>query len=81
MRIPPKPSADDLAFVSQLGVDHVYTWLEDHQTSFDYLVELKSRLNDQGLTLFNAANLRLSKSDKIHLALPGRDEVIADFKT
>ena len=80
MRIPPNPSGDDLAFVSQLGVDHVYTWLEDHQTSFDYLVELKSRLNDQGLTLFNAANLRLSKSDRIHLALPGRDEVIADFK-
>jgi len=80
MHISPDPSRDELTFVRQLGVGHVYTWLEDHHTSYDYLVDLKSRLNDQGLTLFNAANLRLSKSDKIHLALPGRDEVIADFK-
>ena len=71
MRIPPKPSGDDLAFVSQLGVDHVYTWLQAHQTSYDYLAHLKSRLDEQGLTLFNAANLLLSKSDIIHLALPG----------
>ncbi len=80
IRIPPDPSAKDLAFVRQLGVDHVNTWLGDHQTSYECLVDLKGRLNDQGLILFNAGNLRLGKSDRIHLALPGRDQVIADFK-
>jgi mannonate dehydratase len=32
------------------------------------------------LTLYNAGNYHIAKSDKIHLALPGRDEVIAQFQ-
>jgi mannonate dehydratase len=80
MFIEPDPSDDDLLFARQLDMDCVYTWLEDSQCTLDYLVRLRKRVEAHGLQLFNAGNMSVAKSDKIHLALPGRDEVIAKFQ-
>jgi mannonate dehydratase len=70
-----------LLFAKQLGLDYVYTWVEAHQRGYDFLANLRQRVAEAGLTLYNAGNYDVAKSDKIHLALPGRDEVIAEFKT
>ncbi len=80
MFISPDPQDDELLFARQLGVDCVYTWLEDHQTSFEYLDGLRRKVEAAGLVLYNAGNMSVAKSDQIHLALPGRDERIAEFQ-
>ena len=76
----PDPGADDLLFARQLGVDCVYTWVGGEQRNYQYLNSLRQRVEDAGLTLYNVGNFEVAKSDKIHLALPGRDEMIAMFQ-
>jgi mannonate dehydratase len=74
------PSAVDLLFARQLGVDCVYTWVREGQNNYAFLDSLRQRVEDEGLTLYNVGFMGVAKSDKIHLALPGRDEVIAQFQ-
>jgi mannonate dehydratase len=80
MLIDPEPSADQLRFAKQLGLNYVYTWVNQHQRDYDFIHNLYQTVKDAGLTLYNAGNFDVAKSDKIHLALPGRDAVIEEFK-
>ncbi len=80
MAISPEPSDDQLLFAKQLDMDCVYTWVGDHQRNYHFLSNLKKRMDDAGLNLYNVGNFSVGKCDKIHLALPGRDEKIAEFK-
>lgn len=80
MFIESDPSADELRFAHQLGVDCVYTWVKPEQRSYEYLARLRERVEAHGLRLYNVGNIALGKNDKIHLALPGRDRAIADFQ-
>jgi mannonate dehydratase len=79
MFVDPDPAEDELLFARQLGMDCVYTWLNDDQCTYAYLAELRQRIEAAGLCLYNAGNIRLGKSDQIHLALPRRDEMIEQF--
>ena len=81
MFIEPDPSDDELLFARQLGVDCVYTWVKTQQRNYEYLARLRERVESYGLRLYNAGNIAVAKNDKIHLALPGRDQAIADFQT
>ena len=81
MFVEPEPSDDELMFARQLGVDCVYTWVGANQRGYDYLLSLRNRVESFGLRLYNVGNFDVAKSDRIHLALPGRDEVIEEFMT
>ncbi len=80
MFISPDPKNDELLFARQLGMDCVYTWVEDHQRSPAYLRQLRQRCTDAGLELYNVGSMTVGKSDQIHLGLAGRDEKIEEFK-
>jgi mannonate dehydratase len=80
MYIDPAPDDTQLLFASQLGLQCVYTWVRPEQRSYEYLNGLRQKVESFGLRLYNAGNLDVAKSDKIHLALPGRDETIEQFK-
>jgi mannonate dehydratase len=80
MHINPAPDDDQLRFASQLGLQCVYAWVNPDQTSVDYLTALRRKVESFGLTLYNVGSMEVGKSDKIHLALPGRDETIEKFK-
>ncbi len=80
LHISADPSPDELLFAQQLGVDCVYTWVKPEQRDYDYLVDLRRRVEDAGLILWNVGSYDIAKSDKIHLALPGRDKVITQFQ-
>lgn len=80
MRIAPEGDPDELAFARQLGMDCAYTWVGDHQRDLAHLRELRHKVEDAGLCLYNVGNMTVAKADRIHLALPGRDDVIADFQ-
>lgn len=77
--INPDPDPDELLFLRQLGLDYCYTWVSDEQSNYEYLARLNERVSKAGLTLYNAGNMNVGKSPKIHLGLPGRDEDIEQF--
>jgi len=74
-----RPTVDDaeLRFASQLGISCVYTWVQPDQRGFESLAQIKDKVESYGLELYMAGSYDLGKSDKIHLALPGRDDDIA----
>lgn len=80
VQINPNPSDAELLFVRQLGAECVYTWVNREQANTPYLTALRRRVEQAGLTLYNVGFMDVAKSDKIHLALPGRDEIIEQFK-
>ncbi|MEA3406820.1 MAG: mannonate dehydratase [Chloroflexota bacterium] len=80
MHISPEAKPDELAFARQLGCDCVYAWVGAHQRDADFLSNLREKVEEVGLTLYNVGNMDVGKSDRIHLALPGRDEDIAAFQ-
>ena len=71
---------EDLLFVRQLGVRYVYTWIAEEQISSQFIGELKKRVADAGLGLYNVGNMDVGKSYEIHLALKGRDRRIEQFQ-
>jgi len=80
MAIRPDAQDEELQFASQLGVPCVYTWVRPEQRSYGDLSRLRERVESYGLELYMAGSYDLGKSDKIHLALPGRDEDIAKLQ-
>ncbi len=50
------PTPDELLFARQLGVECVYTWVEPEQRSVNYLTDLRRRVEDAGLILWNAGS-------------------------
>jgi len=70
----------ELAFARQLGVECAYVWVKPEELGLPFLRELRHKVEDAGLELYMVGCMALGKSDKIHLALPGRDKVIADFQ-
>jgi len=80
VHIAPEADPDQLKFVYQLGAECVYTWVRAEQRNVAFLPELRHKVEDAGLRLYMVGNMTVGKSDKIHLALPGRDEAIDDFQ-
>ena len=52
MSIRPDPSDEELLFVKQLGVTHVYSWVGGDQREFAFLANLRPEVEDAGLTLW-----------------------------
>jgi len=80
MAIRPDIDDEELQFAAQLGVPCVYTWVRREQRNYEALARLRERVEAAGLELYMAGSMEVGKSDKIHLALPGRDEAIAQFQ-
>jgi mannonate dehydratase len=80
IHIPAEPTDEELTFIQQLGVDHVYAWVSEEQSTVAALTALRERVSSFGLTLFNVGCFELGKSPNIHLATPQRDQDIERFK-
>jgi len=80
MMISPDASEEELTYARQLGVPCVYTWVRDDQRDVASLTALKQRVEDMGLCLSMVGNITVAKNAAIHLALPERDAVIAEYQ-
>jgi mannonate dehydratase len=80
MAIRPKADDEELQFAAQLGVPCIYTWVKPEQRTVAYLTQLRRKVESYGLELYMTGSYDLGKSDKIHLALPGRDDDIAQLQ-
>jgi mannonate dehydratase len=74
-----RPSDEELLFVRQLGVEYVYAYVGADNSDVQSLTDLRLRVADAGITLFDVAYPALIRAEEIHLALPGRDEAIDKF--
>lgn len=70
---------EQLLFIKQMGVEYVYVIFKDEHTNYESVARFMERLDKFGLKVTDAGNIHLYKNDKIHLALPGRDEAIKAY--
>ena len=70
---------EQLLFIKQMGVKYVYVIFKDEHTDYDSVMRFTERLRKFDLTVTDAGNVGLYKSDKIHLGLEGRDKAIEDY--
>lgn len=70
---------EQLLFAKQMGVKYVYVIFKDADSNYDGVMRMVERCSKYGLTITDAGNVELYKSDKIHLGLPGRDEAIEAY--
>ena len=76
----PEATESELAFARQLGAQACYIWVRPEQRNYEFLRDLRAKVEDAGLELYMVGNMDLGKSPRIHLALPGRDEDIAAYQ-
>jgi mannonate dehydratase len=76
------PSADELAFAKQLGVEWVMTSVDDPagHTVENYR-RVRQRFEAEGLQLYRLANHACHNQEQITLNLPGRDAKVAEYLT
>ena len=70
---------EQLLFIKQMGIDYVYVIFRNEHSNYESVMRLMERLKKFGLTVTDAGNVNLYKSDKIHLGLPGRDAAIEAY--
>jgi mannonate dehydratase len=70
---------DQLLLIRQMGIQNVYVIFRDQDTDYDSVMKFVDRLHKFDLTVNDAGNVSIYKSDKIHLGLPGRDEAIERY--
>ena len=75
----PTPSDEELTFICQQGVTHVFTWVEEPQTTREYLTALRKKCESFGLILYNVGNRGRAKKWEWVCADVKRDECIAKF--
>jgi mannonate dehydratase len=79
--VSPDTRDEELIFAKQLGVTHVFTWVDTEGPSeYQSLFSIRKKIESFDLTLHNVGHNKLAKVDRIHLNLPGRDEAIERFK-
>jgi len=70
---------EQLLFIKQMGIDNVFVLFKDEDTDYDSVMRFMERLNKFDLTVTDAGNTNIYKSDSIHLGLPDRDECIKKY--
>ena len=54
--VSPTPSRDEITFLQQMGVTHVFTWIAPEQSNAAFLRGLNRTLKEAGLVLYNVGN-------------------------
>jgi mannonate dehydratase len=79
-RISPRPTAEELAFFQQLGIEYATVWTTIKDAGLAYMVETKRLLEAHGIGLLNVGILDLHCDPTLTLGLPGRDRKIEQYK-
>jgi mannonate dehydratase len=80
-QISPEPSPEDLAFIRQMGVEHVVLWTDGTKASYDYYNSRKQLFAANGLNVYGFGSFAVHNQDAIVLGLPNRDAKIEEYKT
>lgn len=78
-RLPPHPTDDDLAYFRQVGVEAASIWTTIEDAGYDYLAQIRQRLADHGIELWNVGILDLHCDPTMVLGLPGFDAKLEQY--
>ena len=80
LQMPAEPSAEDLQFAQQLGVEYVVLWTDGAHAGYEFYASRRELFEQAGLKVYGFGNWGVHNQDAIVLNLPGRDEKIAEYK-
>jgi mannonate dehydratase len=80
LQMPAEPSAEDLQFAQQLGVNYVVLWTDGAHAGYDYYASRRQLFENAGLMIYGFGNWDVHNQDAIVLNLPGRDAKIEQYK-
>jgi mannonate dehydratase len=75
-----KPTADQLLFLQQLGVEYVSVASTPDLRTAEGFLQIKKVYADAGITVWNIGNTSVHNMPEVTLNLPGRDQKIEDYK-
>ncbi|TAK25006.1 MAG: D-mannonate dehydratase [Chloroflexota bacterium] len=79
-QISPEAKDEDLAFIRQMGVEHVVLWTDASKSSAAYYIERKARFAKNDLSVYGFGNRDVHNQDAIVLNLPNRDAKVEEYK-
>ncbi len=79
-QFPAKPTADDLLFLKQIGVEYVSVGSTPDLRTAEGFLAIKKRYADAGITVWNIGNTAVHNMPEVTLNLPGRDQKIEEYK-
>lgn len=59
-----------MTFLEQLGVTHTFTWISNEQSTYEFLIELRKKVEAHNLVLWNVGNRALGKVKMITFLRP-----------
>jgi mannonate dehydratase len=80
-QVNPEPDEAELAFIRQMGVEHVVLWTGGDKASYAYYASRKALFEANDLKVYGFGSFSVHNQDAIVLGLPGRDEKIEEYKT
>ena len=80
-QVTPEPTEDDLAFLSQMGVEYAVLWTNGEKASYDYYASRKQLFAQHGIKVHGFGSSSVHNQDAIVLGLPDRDAKIEEYKT
>lgn len=80
VQVPADPTAEDLQFVRQLGVDYVNIPGGAATATADNFLRLRRNMEAAGLKIWNIGNSSVHNMEEVTLNLPGRDARIEEYK-
>lgn len=79
-QLSPEPSAEDITFIRQLGIDYVVLTVDGEKASHEYYISRRKLFEEAGITVYGINNKAVHNSDAIILNLPNRDDKLEEYK-
>lgn len=76
----PEPSAEDLQFARQMGVEYVVLWTDGAHANYDYFMSRREIFENAGLKIYGFGNGDVHCQAALVLNLPNRDEKVEQYK-
>jgi mannonate dehydratase len=80
-RMSPHPSAGELAFFQQMGIEAATIWTTLENATYEYMIRTRHLLESHGILLWNIGVLDLHCDPTIVLGLPGSEQKVAQYKS
>ncbi|MEM7079222.1 MAG: mannonate dehydratase, partial [Pseudomonadota bacterium] len=76
----PEPSAEDLQFARQMGIDHAVLWTDGAHAGPEYYASRRALYAEAGIEVYGFGNSDVHNQDAIVLNLENRDAKVEEYK-
>ena len=77
--VSPEPSDHELRLLQQMGVTHCFSWIEKKHVSVKFLRELKAKVEQYGIQLYNVGQRETCKNPDIIMGTENRGIALQAF--